>query len=576
MFWMNLVALPALLACLLGAGLMRGECWGAEATPLPRSDANGNPLRRAPTGHVSNYDEGKAGGYTLPDPLAMRDGTPVEWAEDWFNRRRPELIGLYESHIYGRVPATAPKVTFEVAESSGEAMEGRAIRRHVIGTLEGEPEARFNVYLYLPAKAAKPTPVFLHLMFFGGDPVPAADAPPRRFDEAGPVAEILAAGYGYATMRYTEIEGDSRTNNLSGVRRLALKPGQAGPAAEEWGTISAWAWGASRVLDYFQTDALIDATRVGLIGHSRLGKTVLWAGARDPRFALVFSSCSGEMGAALARRDYGETVDDMAANFPWQFAGRFQDYPGRWDAMPVDAHLLIALNAPHPVFITGGTRDQWADPHGQFLAQVAAGPVYRLLGRNDVGVTELPPLDTPLITGHLGFHYHTGGHTITPEDWRAFLKFSDRHLLAKTEGVAQAQADAGTTARREERSLKQVAGDRFKVVTRGRWWADGGRHREELARFDPYKDGLPEEIQQRLAAQYVVLFQLFDEYRDLIERVSFWNLHDGQSWLNYFPWQRTNHPLLFDRNRQTKPAFDAVYEALEASRTGGRAHSRPF
>jgi dienelactone hydrolase len=182
------------------------------------------------------------------------------------------------------------------------------------------------------------------------------------------------------------------------------------------------------VLDYFESDAAVDARRVALVGHSRLGKTALWAGARDPRFALVFSSCSGEMGSALARREFGETVDDMAASFPWWFAGHFQKYPGHWNDLPVDAHLLIALNAPHPVFITGGTQDLWADPRGEFLAEVAAGAVYRLLGKQDLGVSDGPPLDTPLITGDLGFHYHTGGHAITAADWNAFLAFADRHL----------------------------------------------------------------------------------------------------------------------------------------------------
>jgi hypothetical protein len=271
------------------------------------------------------------------------------------------------------------------------------------------------------------------LQFFGGSPPNNNASGPTnsnrpRFSETGPLTNILAHGYGYATFRYTEIEGDSRTNNLNGVRKLALASGQAQPATHEWGTITAWAWGASRVLDYLEKERAVDARRVALIGHSRLGKTVLWAGARDPRFALVFSSCSGEMGTALARRDFGETVDDMAANFPWQFAGNFQKYSGHWNDMPVDAHMLIALNAPRPVFITGGTQDQWADPRGEFLAEVAAGPVYRLLGKKDLGTNERPPLDTPLISGDLGFHYHTGGHTITAEDWKAFLDFADRHL----------------------------------------------------------------------------------------------------------------------------------------------------
>jgi hypothetical protein len=288
------------------------------------------------------------------------------------------------------------------------------------------------VRLHLPAKAAGPAPVLLHMVFFDAAPPLAATTNAAgtrpRINESGPVADILERGYGYATFRYTEIEGDSRANGLTRVRKLALGPGQTEPAPDEWGTISAWAWGASRVLDCLETDRDVDSKRVAIIGHSRLGKTALWAGARDPRFALVFSSCSGEMGASLARRDYGETVDDMAANFPWQFAGNFQKYSGRWNEMPVDAHLLIALNAPRPVFITGGTQDQWADPRGEFLAAVAAGPVYRLLGKKDLGTAEGPPLDTPLISGDLGFHYHTGGHTITPADWKAFLDFADLHL----------------------------------------------------------------------------------------------------------------------------------------------------
>jgi hypothetical protein len=307
------------------------------------------------------------------------------------------------------------------------------VRKQILGRIGGNGDGpKVNVSLYVPSRATAPVPVLLHLTFFSGSPAntnsPSATNSSRpRFSETGPVTDILARGYGYATFRYTEIEGDSRTNNLTLVRKLALAPGQTQPAADEWGTITAWAWGASRLLDFFATDRAVDAKRVGLIGHSRLGKTVLWAGARDPRFAFVFSSCSGEMGASLARRDFGETVDDMAANFPWQFAGNFQSYSGRWNDMPVDAHMLIALNAPRPVFITGGTQDQWADPRGEFLAEVAAGPVYRLLGRKDLGSTEMP-LDEPLITGDLGFHYHTGGHTITPADWTAFLDFVDQHL----------------------------------------------------------------------------------------------------------------------------------------------------
>jgi pimeloyl-ACP methyl ester carboxylesterase len=394
--------------------------------PLPRTDANGNPLRRAPSGHVSNYDESKVGNYSLPDPLVMLNGKPVRNAGAWEKLRRPEILKLYQTEIYGRVPEGAPKVKWSVTETDKTALNGEAVRKQIVGRI-GKSTNTVNVTLYLPAKAAKPVPVFLHLVFFGGGMPASTNAGRPRFNEAGPITNILARGYGYAMVRYTEFEGDSRTNSLKGVRAMALAPGQTEPAPDEWGTISAWAWGASRVLDYLETDRSVDGKRVGLIGHSRLGKTALWAGAKDPRFAIIFSSCSGEMGASLARRDFGETVDDMAANFPWQFAGNFQKYSGRWNDMPVDSHMLIALSAPRPVFVTGGTQDQWADPHGEFLAEVAAGPVYRLLGEKDLGTTEMP-LDKPLIEGSLGFHYHTGGHTITPADWNAFLDFADRHL----------------------------------------------------------------------------------------------------------------------------------------------------
>jgi hypothetical protein len=412
----------------------------ATNAPLRRTDAQGNPIRRAPTGHVSNYDESKVGDYTLPDPLVRQNGQPVRDAETWFKQRRPELLKLYETEIYGRVPAGAPKLTFKVIETDTNALDGLAVRKLVDMHFTGQPESsNVHLHVYLPAKATRPVPVLLHMVFFSNPPIPgtvsnpASAGPAGRpaFSETGPLTNILARGYGYATFRYTEVQPDKANTFQSGVIQRALQPDQTKPDPDEWGAISAWAWSASRVLDYFEKDRAVDAKHVAVIGHSRLGKTALWAGAQDPRFALVFSSCAGEMGSSLARRDYGETIDDMAANFPWWFAGNFQKYSGRWNDMPVDAHTLIALNAPHPVFITGGTQDQWADPRGEFLAAVAAGPVYRLLGMKDLGASEGPPLDTPLISGDLGFHYHTGGHAITPADWNAFLDFADRHLKPK-------------------------------------------------------------------------------------------------------------------------------------------------
>lgn len=439
-----LYAMVGVVAGSLVAGGQQGPPPGpaeraGQAAPAPAqptnlgSDANGNPLRRAlKTGHVSNYDEGKVGSYTLPDPLIFANGKPVRDRQTWIRQRRPEILRVYESEIFGRVPKTAPKVTWEVTETNPRARDGAAIMKKITGTVGSAPDApQIKLTLYTPARAKKAVPVILLVNFGGGPPPPpsATDRGAAGFPSDPPVAaEIISRGWGYATVGYQDIQPDRLNTFKQGVIGVSLASGQDQPAADEWGTISARSWGVSRMIDYFETDRSVNAKQVALFGHSRLGKTALWATAKDERIAAAFSSCSGEMGAALARRDWGETVDDMAQNFPWQFAGNFQKWSGRWNEMPVDAHMLIALSAPRPVFITGGTADQWADPVGMFKAAVAAGPVYRLLGKKDLGTTELPPLDTPLVTGDLGWHYHTGGHTATPADWKAFLEFLGKYF----------------------------------------------------------------------------------------------------------------------------------------------------
>jgi hypothetical protein len=383
------------------------------------ADANGNPRRLAlKTGHVSNYDESKMTPYALPDPLVLANGKPVRDARTWTKERRPELIRVYEAEIFGRIPRRTPAVAWRVAETDPSAREGTAVKKRIVGRIGEAPGApEITVTLYTPSNARARVPVIL-LMNFGGGGAPVADAPVA--------ADIIARGWGYALAGYQDVQPD-RVNTFNlGV--IGATHANAPPGPDEWGTIGAWAWGVSRIIDYLETDRSVNAKRIALHGHSRLGKTALWASALDDRIAAVYSSCPGEMGAALSRRDWGETVDDMAQNFPYWFAGSFQKWAGRWNEMPVDAHMLIALSAPRPVFITGGTADQWADPVGEFLAEVAAGPVYRLLGRKDLGTSALPPLDTPLTTGDLGWHYHTGPHAATPADWRAFLQFLEKYF----------------------------------------------------------------------------------------------------------------------------------------------------
>ena len=421
---------------------------------IGRSDPKGNPVRLAKaTGHVSNYSEDKVRPYTLPDPLVMASGERVTSAEQWFKARRPEILKFYRDEIYGRVPANAPKVTWEVSRD-----RRRGPRRHGDHEARGRPDGRQAGWPAdepdrLPPgqgeRAGAGAPEH-HLRLRPGARGQAAgkdrtatgrragegrgrETAPRRARPGGfdPVGEVLGRGWGYASLTYGEIQPDRADRWTEGVIGLTLKEGQTRPAPDEWGTISAWAWGISRAIDYLETDPAVDARRIAITGASRLGKTVLWAGAQDERVAAVFSVVSGEMGAALIRRDWGETLDDMAQNFPWQFAGNLQKWAGRWDELPVDQHMLIALCAPRPVYVNGGLTDQWSDPKGEFLAMVAAGPVYRLLGGKDLGVTELPPLDAPVTGGDLAFHYHSGGHMAVPADWKAFLDFAERHFRAR-------------------------------------------------------------------------------------------------------------------------------------------------
>jgi hypothetical protein len=404
----------------------------APATPPPvppTSDANGNPLRRAvKTGHVSNYDEAKVPAYTLPAPLVATAGRPVRSASDW-RQRREEIVGLYEQHIFGRVPANAPKVTWRVSATDAKGRDGAAIVKQVVGQIGPSAEGpRINLTLVTPATARTGVPIVLIVNFGGGNTTPPTSGQWLPLNDPPVAAEILARGWGYAMFGYQDVQPDRANALTQGAIGLTLLPGASQPDPAAWGSVSAWAWGTSRAIDFLEGDPSVDRRRIALQGFSRIGKAALWAAALDERIAAVFAACAGEMGSALSRRDYGETVDDMAQNFPWWFSGTFQQWPGRWQEMPVDAHMLIALSAPRPVFLTGGTGDQWADPRGIFLAAVAAGPVYRLLGKKDMGITEFPPPDTPVIAGSLGWLYHTGGHNVPATDWRPFLDFLAPHF----------------------------------------------------------------------------------------------------------------------------------------------------
>jgi len=398
----------------------------------------------------ANYDESKVGTYTLPDPLAFNDGKPVRTARDWSGRRRPEILELFAANVYGHSPQAPKELRYDVFDSDEHALGGKAVRKQVTVYFSSNKDGpKEDLLIYIPAGSAKPAPVIL-LINFGGNQAISIDpairlatiwnskthepqqAPEefrgqmKDFD----LQKIVARGYAFATVCYQDIEPDFKGGYVHGIRPLFLKTGQSEPAADEWGAIGAWSYGASRALDYLDKDKAVDAKRVAIMGHSRLGKTALWAGAVDERFAMVISSCSGEGGASLARRNYGETVRNLVDAFPYWFCSNFRKYADHADQLPVDTHELIALIAPRPVYVTGAEDDKWADPKGEFLACAAAGPVYRLLGALGLGTDQMPPLDQPIMHT-IGYHYRTGGHAVTAFDWEQFLGFADMHLQGR-------------------------------------------------------------------------------------------------------------------------------------------------
>ncbi|MGM0575928.1 MAG: acetylxylan esterase [Myxococcota bacterium] len=394
------------------------------------------------------YDEDLVPDYTLPDPLTMSDGEPVRDAETWANRRRGEVLRLFREHVYGEAPQRPEGMRFEVIEEDPEALGGRATRKQVTIYFAARGERpKMDLLLYLPNGGPRPAPTFLGLNFDGNHTVEddpaihvttqwvrdATNAHRATEESRGartsrwPVARILRRGYGLATAYYGDLVPDHDDGFRNGVHPLFYDPDQERPAEGEWGAIAAWAWGLSRAMDYLQRDPDVDHGQVAVMGHSRLGKTALWAGARDPRFALVVSNQSGCGGAALSRRAFGQTVHHINAKNPHWFTARFATYGDAEDDLPVDQHMLLALVAPRPVLINSAVEDRWADPRGEFLSAVHAGPVYELLGAKPLAADSMPETDH-LVGGTVGYHVRAGGHDVTPADWEVFLDFADHHL----------------------------------------------------------------------------------------------------------------------------------------------------
>ena len=398
-----------------------------------------------------NYDERRVPVYRLPDPLLDSDGTRITTATAWWEQRRPELVKLFEEHVYGRAPGRPEGMRFEVRSIDRQALDGRAVRKQVAIHIPGKKDGPLELLIYLPSKASKPVPAFLGLNFGGNHsihddpqillstrwmrPNKGRGVVNNRATEASrgtaasrwPVRRIVDRGFAVGTIYCGDIDPDFHDEFQNGVHPAFYRSGQTRPAADEWGTIAAWAWGLSRGLDYFAADPDIDQQHTAVMGHSRLGKTALWAGAIDQRFALVVSNNSGCGGAALSRRRFGETVKRINTSFPHWFNANFKKYNDHEDQLPVDQHELVALIAPRPVLICSARQDRWADPRGEYLAGLGADSVYRLLGTDGVGARSMPAVNQEP-RGTVGYRIRPGKHDVTTADWEAYMDFAGRHF----------------------------------------------------------------------------------------------------------------------------------------------------
>ena len=398
---------------------------------------------------VANYDETKVPAYTLPDPLVFNNGDKVKNKKEW-DKRRTELLKIFQNEVYGISPVWKGEIIATELSSNLNALNGTAIRKEIRLTLKnGSKELSMFMLLYLP-KSSDPVPVFLGLNFDGNHSIteekdisitnswirndPANGITDNRATEAGrskdvtswQVKEMISRGYGLATIYYGDIDPDFDDGFRNGVHGLYDQQ----PDNASWGTIAAWAWGLSRAMDYLVTISLIDSKKVIVMGHSRLGKTALWAGATDERYAMVISNNSGCGGAALSKRVFGETVGSINRSFPHWFCENFNKYNEKEEMLSIDQHQLLSLIAPRPVYVASAEEDLWADPKGEFLSCVGASPVYILLGGKGFPATEMPSVNSPVV-GSIGYHIRTGEHDVTLYDWQQYLDFADRHLHKK-------------------------------------------------------------------------------------------------------------------------------------------------
>jgi hypothetical protein len=400
-----------------------------------------------------NYDKSAVPKYTLPDLLRLKNGKEVNSRFEWEKKRRPEIISDFKKEVYGKVPGKLCLSSVEPVEQDSNALDGRAIRKQVnlIVSKNGKT-IKVGLLMYLP-KIKEPSPLFVGYNFYGNQTVsrdpgillptswvmnePSYGITNHQATEESRgahqsywcVEKLINSGYGLATVYYGDIDPD-KNDFTDGVHPFFYKAGQVQPAPDEWGSIAAWAWGLSRILDYLVTDKSVDKKNVIVIGHSRLGKAALWAGALDKRFAMVISNESGCGGAALSRRIFGETVERINNSFPYWFCTNFKKYNRKENLLPVDQHMLIALIAPRPVYIASAAEDLWADPVGEYLSGFHASEIYNLYGFEGLSSPEMPAVNKPVMN-RIGYHIRSGSHKVTEYDWDQYIRFANQNLKAK-------------------------------------------------------------------------------------------------------------------------------------------------
>lgn len=355
----------------------------------------------------------------LPDPLVMSDGTPVKTKQEWALKRRPELLELFRTYVYGRMPVGRPaNMRFDV-KVTPDAINGRATRKDIAITFKGSGgEGVITFVIFVPKVSMGPVPSFLLTC---DKKLDIDDPDGENRSEFWPVVDILGRGYGAVLLQRAQIDPDNYDGFKDGVHGIfdTVRTG------DSWGTIAAWAWGASRVMDYLETDRDFDSAKVAIVGQSRGGKTALWAAAEDERFQMAISNNSGCTGAAISRGKHGESVSAINAQFPHWFCGNYHKYGGREDDLPVDQHELLALIAPRFVYVASAAEDSWADPESEFLSCVEASPVYSLFGLDGIAKSTMLEPGNPIYSGSIGYHLRPGGHKLTLYDWTQFMDFAD-------------------------------------------------------------------------------------------------------------------------------------------------------